>query len=232
MCSTKSVCSDTMKAKLLFEYNRPEQEGQNGESYIRSVLERNGYVKSEIKVLKLKPINKPYSKMSPNEFVKYQTSLCSSLNEGEFLTQVVLYIDVYGGVHRSDFLVKLKGSNTLTVIESRLQQSSGTADEKFVHLFMNCFYHCPFKTIILEWGGGAKQKARSYLKRICSSKFEASKEHFDVTSPSIKDKELPLVFDSFESFQRFISSLKINNFYTKEKEKAKQQTTIQAFNID
>ncbi len=81
---------------------------------------------------------------------------------------------IYGHPGRSEFLLKSARYDLDIRIECKWQQSSGSVDEKFPYLLLNCIEQMPERTIfIIVDGGGAKPGAVRWLREAAASgKFQ------------------------------------------------------------
>ncbi len=88
----------------------------------------------------------------------------------ELLIKKVPYEGLYKHASHTEFLVISRARNIETRIECKWQQSSGSVDEKFPYLFLNCTEKMtePHIIVLLD-GGGAKQGAIDWFKRSCES---------------------------------------------------------------
>ena len=88
----------------------------------------------------------------------------------ELLLRNVPYETIYGHNGNTEFLVKSRDYNLEIRIECKWQQSSGSVDEKFPYLYLNCIEKMPEPTIIIIVdGGGAKPGAVEWLKSAANS---------------------------------------------------------------
>ena len=86
----------------------------------------------------------------------------------ELLLKNVPYTSIYNHAGKTEFLIKSKAYALETRIECKWQQSSGSVDEKYPFLFLNCTEKMqePHIIILLD-GGGAKQGAINWLEQAC-----------------------------------------------------------------
>ncbi|MDA0911381.1 MAG: 4-diphosphocytidyl-2C-methyl-D-erythritol kinase [Proteobacteria bacterium] len=86
----------------------------------------------------------------------------------ELLLKNVPYESIYKHSSKTEFLAMSSEFNILTRIECKWQQASGSVDEKFPFLFLNCTEKMlePHVIILLD-GGGAKQGAVDWLTNAC-----------------------------------------------------------------
>lgn len=89
----------------------------------------------------------------------------------ELLLKHVPYTTIYGHRGYTEFLAQSKRYNLNHRIECKWQQSSGSVDEKFPYLYLNCIEAIPEpNVIIIVGGGGMKKGAISWLKRVVSER--------------------------------------------------------------
>ena len=85
----------------------------------------------------------------------------------ELLLKHVPYTTIYGHRGYTEFLAQSKGYNLNHRIECKWQQSSGSVDEKFPYLYLNCIEAMPEPNIIIiAGGGGMKEGAIPWLKKV------------------------------------------------------------------
>ena len=86
----------------------------------------------------------------------------------ELLIKKIPYEGLYKHASNTEFLVISKIHHIETRIECKWQQSSGSVDEKFPYLFLNCTEKMtePHIIVLLD-GGCAKQGAIDWLKGAC-----------------------------------------------------------------
>lgn len=90
----------------------------------------------------------------------------------ELLLKHVPYTTIYGHPGYTEFLVKSQQYSLNTRIECKWQQTSGSVDEKFPYLYLNCIEAMPEnEIIIIAGGGGMKEGAIPWLKRAVSEKL-------------------------------------------------------------
>jgi hypothetical protein len=83
----------------------------------------------------------------------------------ELLLRNVPFTTIYGHSGKTEFLIKSVKYDMEVRIECKWQQSSGSVDEKFPYLYLNCIEAMPEKNIIIiVEGGGYKQGALQWLK--------------------------------------------------------------------
>lgn len=84
----------------------------------------------------------------------------------EVLIRGMPYKSIYGHDGKTEFLAISKRLNMKVRIECKWQQSSGSVDEKFPYLYLNCVYAMPEDHIIIIIdGGGAKEAAVRWLRK-------------------------------------------------------------------
>lgn len=85
----------------------------------------------------------------------------------EILLKHVPYTTIYGHRGYTEFLAQSQRYKLNHRIECKWQQSSGSVDEKFPYLYLNCIEAMPEPNIILiAGGGGMKEGAIPWLKRV------------------------------------------------------------------
>jgi hypothetical protein len=90
----------------------------------------------------------------------------------ELLLKHVPYTTIYGHPGYTEFLVKSQRYGLNTRIECKWQQSSGSVDEKFPYLYLNCIEAMPEDDIIIvAGGGGMKQGSIPWLKQAVSKQL-------------------------------------------------------------
>jgi hypothetical protein len=93
----------------------------------------------------------------------------------ELLLKHVPYTTIYGHPGYTEFLVQSKRYGLNTRIECKWQQSSGSVDEKFPYLYLNCIEAMPENDIIIvAGGGGMKEGAIPWLKRAVNENLYSS----------------------------------------------------------
>ena len=89
----------------------------------------------------------------------------------ELLLTDVPYTSIYGHAGKTEFLVRSQRLRLETRIECKWQQSSGSVDEKFPYLYLNCIFAMPEDHIIVVVdGGGAKPAAVTWLKQAATTR--------------------------------------------------------------
>lgn len=122
------------------------------------------------------------------EIVKYSDWKKKSDKYGsEILLKHVPYTTIYGHRGYTEFLAQSKGYSLNHRIECKWQQSSGSVDEKFPYLYLNCIEAMPEPNIIIiAGGGGMKEGAIPWLKRVVLEKRylhnEATNKNIQVLS--------------------------------------------------
>lgn len=90
----------------------------------------------------------------------------------ELLLRNVPFETIYAHKGNTEFLIKSKKHDLEIRVECKWQQSSGSVDEKFPYLYLNCIENMPEKDIfIIVDGGGAKPGAINWLRNAASSKL-------------------------------------------------------------
>ena len=86
----------------------------------------------------------------------------------EILVKNVPYKSIYKHASKTEFLILSSEFKVHTRIECKWQQASGSVDEKFPYLFLNCAEMMtePHIIILLD-GGGAKKGAIEWLANAC-----------------------------------------------------------------
>jgi len=89
----------------------------------------------------------------------------------DILIRDVPYTSIYGHNGKTEFLAHSTRLSLTVRIECKWQQSSGSVDEKFPYLYLNCIFAMPenFIIIVLD-GGGAKPSAVSWLKNAAATR--------------------------------------------------------------
>lgn len=88
----------------------------------------------------------------------------------EVLIKNVPYLNVYNHASKTEFVIRSKKHSLDTRIECKWQQASGSVDEKYPFLFINCAERMNEpQIIILLDGGGAKPGAINWLRCACES---------------------------------------------------------------
>jgi hypothetical protein len=84
----------------------------------------------------------------------------------ELLIKNVPYRTIYNHHGKTEFLLISKKYSLKIRIECKWQQSSGSVDEKFPYLYLNCIDAMPEEDIIIIIdGGGAKEGSVKWLKK-------------------------------------------------------------------
>lgn len=98
----------------------------------------------------------------------------------ELLLRNVPFQTIYDHSGNTEFLLLSQQYNLEIRIECKWQQASGSVDEKFPYLYLNCIESMPEKDIfIIVDGGGAKAGAVEWLKNASKSKLYISPENAD-----------------------------------------------------
>lgn len=115
-------------------------------------------------------------------FTRYGFRICKARDyhgeEGDILLRDVPYTSIYGHTGKTEF-VALSTSRQMRIrIECKWQQSTGSVDEKFPYLYLNCIYAMPEPEIILLIdGGGYKQGALDWIRRAVQKRlFQETRE--------------------------------------------------------
>lgn len=95
----------------------------------------------------------------------------------ELLLRNVPFDTIYGHRGNTEFLLRSKKYQLEIRIECKWQQVSGSVDEKFPYLYLNCIDAMPEQhIIIIVDGGGAKKGAIDWLKQAADEGKYASKD--------------------------------------------------------
>ncbi len=98
----------------------------------------------------------------------------------ELLLRNVPYKTIYDHSGNTEFLIKSVKYQMEVRIECKWQQSSGSVDEKFPYLYLNCIERMPERQIIIIVdGGGAKAGAITWLKKVSQIKQYLSPDPVD-----------------------------------------------------
>lgn len=98
----------------------------------------------------------------------------------ELLLRNVPYESIYGHAAKTEFLLTSARYNKLIRIECKWQQVSGSVDEKFPYLYLNCLEAMPEQeVIIIVDGGGAKLGGIGWLKNAAASRKYTSESNRD-----------------------------------------------------
>ena len=109
----------------------------------------------------------------------------SLYEDGEILLRNVPYTSIYNHKAKTEFLLKSKKYGLNIRIECKWQQSSGSVDEKFPYLYLNCVQAMPEKDIFLIVdGGGYKEGARNWLKRAVEDKWQSNDKNIKLMNLS------------------------------------------------
>jgi hypothetical protein len=89
-------------------------------------------------------------------------------NESKYGRELLLcnvpYETIYGHSGKTEFVLNSAIDNLEIRIECKWQQSSGSVDEKYPYLYLNCMQMPEDTIFIIVDGGGAKQGAIDWLK--------------------------------------------------------------------
>lgn len=100
----------------------------------------------------------------------------------ELLLKNCPFVNIYSHDGNTEFLLLSEKYDCRIRIECKWQQSSGSVDEKFPYLYLNCIEAMPEKEIVLIVdGGGAKHGAVEWLKSAIGNKKYTSAENQDKT---------------------------------------------------
>lgn len=88
------------------------------------------------------------------------------------------YISIYGTHCRTEFYLSSIKYNKKIRIECKWQQVSGSVDEKYPYLYLNCIKVPEKDIIILLDGGGYKPEAKKWLENTIKNK-----EFQDINNP-------------------------------------------------
>lgn len=111
------------------------------------------------------------------KYLPYKVYIKTPQNHGdELLLKDVPYTTIYGHIGRTEFVLKSKKYNLEIRIECKWQQVSGSVDEKFPYLYLNCIEKIPEREIyIIIDGPGAKLGAVQWLKNACQNRLYSTK---------------------------------------------------------
>lgn len=89
----------------------------------------------------------------------------------ELLLRHVPFVSIFGHKAKSEFVLDSQRYGLKIRIECKWQQSSGSVDEKFPYLYLNCIESMPeSKIFIIADGGGAKASSIEWLRKACQEK--------------------------------------------------------------
>jgi hypothetical protein len=89
----------------------------------------------------------------------------------ELLLRNVPYQTIYNHQGNTEFLLRSARYQLEVRIECKWQQASGSVDEKFPYLYLNCIEQMPERDIIIVVdGGGAKQGSVEWLRQAAKSR--------------------------------------------------------------
>jgi len=124
-------------------------QGRVLENQVKSILEQKGF----------KIVSFTEWKNKPDAYGK------------ELLLTNVPFKNIYEHKGKSEFLLKSEHYNLTIRIECKWQQSSGSVDEKFPYLYLNCIEAMEEdQIIIIVDGDGAREGAVNWLKKVCNEK--------------------------------------------------------------
>lgn len=105
------------------------------------------------------------------QLVAYRDFIKSPQSYGEeLLLRNAPFTTIYGHNGTTEFLLKSKKYNLNIRIEAKWQQISGSVDEKYPYLYLNCIEAMPEDDIIVVIdGGGAKQGAVNWLRNAAAN---------------------------------------------------------------
>lgn len=90
----------------------------------------------------------------------------------ELLIRNAPYTSIYGHNAKTEFLAISKRLKRTIRIECKWQQSTGSVDEKYPYLYLNCVQAMPEDEIVIVLdGGGAKVQAVEWLKNAAAQKW-------------------------------------------------------------
>jgi len=112
-------------------------------------------------------VNNGFQELKYGEWIKAPRNYSE-----ELILRNAPYQNIYKHNGKSEFLLKSKHYDLEVRIECKWQQSSGSVDEKFPYLYLNCIMQMPENSIIIiADGNGARSGAVAWLKNACDSKF-------------------------------------------------------------
>ncbi len=93
----------------------------------------------------------------------------------ELLLRNVPYRSIYGHAAKTEFVIRSERFQVNVRVECKWQQSSGSVDEKFPYLYINCLEGMPEDHVIIVIdGGGAKPGSVEWLRHACANKLYVS----------------------------------------------------------
>ena len=96
----------------------------------------------------------------------------------ELLLRNVPYKSIYGHDAKTEFVICSARYQLQVRVECKWQQSSGSVDEKFPYLYINCLEGMPEDHIIIIIdGGGAKHGAVDWLRHASEKKLYTTEEN-------------------------------------------------------
>ncbi|MEQ8220823.1 MAG: PD-(D/E)XK nuclease superfamily protein [Candidatus Eremiobacterota bacterium] len=106
-------------------------------------------------------LSKGFTPVNYGEYIKKKNKYGE-----ELLIKNMPYKTIYGHDGKTEFLLKSRKYSIEVRIECKWQQASGSVDEKYPYLYLNCIEAMPEKDIIIIIdGGGAKEGAVKWLKK-------------------------------------------------------------------
>lgn len=95
----------------------------------------------------------------------------------ELLIKNVPYRTIYNHHGKTEFLLISRKYSLEVRIECKWQQASGSVDEKFPYLYLNCIEAMPERDIIIIIdGGGAKEGSVKWLKKAVEQNLYTEKD--------------------------------------------------------
>lgn len=113
--------------------------------------------------------------------IKYREWEKAPLLHGEELLLLnAPYETIYGHKGNMEFLARSKKHNLNLRIECKWQQSSGSVDEKFPYLYLNCIETIEESDIFIIHGGkGQKKGSLEWLKNACENRLYTTEKNRD-----------------------------------------------------
>ena len=97
---------------------------------------------------------------------------------GELLLKRVPYTSIYGHCAHTEFLIHSELHGLDVRVECKWQQVTGSVDEKFPYLYLNCVERMPeLEIIIIVDGGGAKPQSTSWLRTVVNERRYMGEQH-------------------------------------------------------
>ncbi len=111
----------------------------------------------------------PLFKMNGYTVVKHSDYLKRSA-EYESLERLVItsypFMSIYRQKGKTEFLIVNRERHRVIRVECKWQQSSGSVDEKFPYMYLNCVYgYKDPEVVLIVDGGGYKPGARAWLEQ-------------------------------------------------------------------